>query len=290
MASRLSKLRARQLTARGARLLHADRAAAEASYRQAVELDPTSHVAWFDLGLLYKWTRRWERAFDCNLTAAELIGEKADEPAWWNLGIAATALRRWDVARRAWRAYGVTIPDGAGPIEGELGFSPVRLNPDDAGEVVWGHRIDPARIRLASIPFPESGHRWADIVLHDGAPSGYREHNGKRWSVFDELERWQPSDVPTVQASVSADTVADIDDLLASIEHAGHVAEDWTRNVRLLCKRCSEGHVHHEHTDAVLATGREHVIGIAGPLDAVTVIVTAWEQGTDRICRSLDLA
>src|SRR4051812_11306342 len=113
--------RALQLTAQAASVLEIDRAMAEKQYLEAVKLDPTVKEAWFDLGLICKWTRQWERAFEYNLRAAKLEGEKRGEPAWWNLGIAATALRRWDVARQAWTAYGIEIPDGVGPIEGNLG-------------------------------------------------------------------------------------------------------------------------------------------------------------------------
>lgn len=286
--SRLTRLRARFLSARGAAFLRRDLAAAEAAYSEAVRLDPGLHVAWFDLGLVHKWSRRWDEAFDCNLRAAELIGEKADEPAWWNLGIAATALGRWDVARRAWRAYGVAVPDGAGAIEGDFGMSPVRLNPDGEPEVVWGRRIDPARMRLSSIPLPGSGHRWADIVLHDGVPKGHREHDGRLYPVFDELARWQPSDVPTIQASVHAERPDDVDALVDALDQAGHVAEDWTRNTRLLCKQCCEGVVHADHNHVATLTGPEHLIGIAGPLDAVTSVVRDWEQEPGRTCHAID--
>jgi ribosomal protein S27AE len=281
--------RARRLTAKGASLLDTDRAAAAALYREAVELDPGLGEAWFDLGLVHKWSGEWEEAFDCNLRAAELIGERRDEPAWWNLGIAATALHRWDVARRAWRNYGVDIPDGVGPIEADLGHGPVRLNPDGDAEVVWGQRIDPARMRLTSIPFPASGHRWADVVLHDGAPNGYRTVDGQEWPVFDELLRWAPSDVPTVEAAVSADSDDDLDELIAMVVGAGHAAEDWTRNVRTLCRRCSEGSVHAEHAEEALASGREHWVGIAAPLAAATAVVSEWERVPGRRCHSIDI-
>jgi hypothetical protein len=42
----VARLRARQLTARGARRLKTDREAAEALYREAVGLDPGLHAAW----------------------------------------------------------------------------------------------------------------------------------------------------------------------------------------------------------------------------------------------------
>ena len=265
-----------------------DQAAAMACYREALTLDPGLDAAWFDLGLIHKRAGDWEQSFDCNLRAAEILGEKKGEPAWWNLGIAATALHRWDTARRAWRAYGVDVPDGDGPIDADFGFGPVRINPSGAGEVVWGQRIDPARIRLHSIPFPASGHRWDDIVLHDGVPNGYREWRGTKRPVFDELSRWGPSDVPTLQAAVSAGT-DDVEKLIIRFYENGHAAENWSRSVRMLCRRCSEGTVHAEHSDKALASGGEHLVGIAAPLPAAQAVVAAWERSPGRRCHSLDL-
>jgi hypothetical protein len=280
--------RARQIASRGAQLLSRDHDAAADRCREALEVDPECDIAWFNLALIHKWRAEWEPAFDCNLRAAELLGERREEPAWWNLGIAATALHRWDVARRAWRAYGLDLPDGEGPIEAHFGFGPVRLNPDGEAEVVWGHRIDPARVRVASIPFPRSGHRWADVVLHDGEPKGYRERDGQRWPVFDELVRWEPSDVPTVQVAVGADAAGDVDDLIDRIERAGHAAEDWTTNTRMLCAECSRGVAHQEHSDAALASGREHLLGVAGPIAEVTALVDAWAEAPGRHRHSVE--
>ena len=246
--------------------------------------------AWFDLGLIYKWERRWEEALDCNQRAAELVGPRKDEPAWWNLGIAATALRRWEVARSAWKAYGIDLPDAAGQIEGDFGLAPIRLNPDGDAEVVWAQRVDPARARLVSIPFPQSQHRWADVVLHDGAPSGYRVLNGSDRAVFDELERWQPSDVPTVETSVTAEGDGAVDELIAAVEAAGFAAEDWTRNVRVLCRRCSEGVVHAEHEAEVLDAGEVHFLGLAAPLRDVERIVEEWATGDGRACHFIEQA
>jgi tetratricopeptide (TPR) repeat protein len=303
-----ARKRAHGQVALGNTYLHKDRESAVQAYRRALALDPGSSLALYNLGLIHKWDGEWEQAFDCYLRAAELIGERESEPAWWNLGIAATALRRWDVARRAWRTYGLDIPDSeddALPIEADFGFTPVRLLPvgdgDNGGgggggggdkgggrrEVVWGQRIDPSRVRIDSIPFPESGHRWGDIVLHDGSPNGYREIGGRTLPVFDELVRWEPSDVPTVHASVSATDKADIESLLQQITDAGHAAEDWTRNVRTLCTSCSEGIVHTEHTDDALASGEQHFLGIAAPVAAATDLVTTWAKSPGRTLHTL---
>ena len=281
--------RAARLMHQGAELLDTDRRAAERCYRKAVSLDPELHEAWFDLGLIYKWRRDWVNAFECNLRAAELVGEVAEEPAWWNLGIAATALRRWEVARRAWRAYGVSLPEGSGPIEADLGTCPVRILPEAEAEVVWGRRVDPARVVLASVPFPSSGHRWGDYVLHDGSPNGERILEGRTYAVFDELERWQPSDVPTLEADVDVDDEDDVRALVEAVEAAGFVAEDWTANVQMLCRDCSEGTVH-GHDRARFDAGRQRVLGLAGSAEEITAIVERWAaEAAGRRCERLEV-
>jgi len=40
--------------------------------------------------------------------------------AWWNMGIAATALGRWRDARHAWQQCGVADPGGSDPPVYEL--------------------------------------------------------------------------------------------------------------------------------------------------------------------------
>jgi hypothetical protein len=256
---------------------------------EAVGLDPSVHEAWFDLGLLHKWSGAWDDALRCNLRAAELVGERADEPAWWNLGIAATALRDWDVARRAWRVYGLTVPDGEGPIAGDYGLAAVRINPHSDPEVVWGRRVDPARLRIESVPLPGSGHRWGDIVLHDGEPVSTREVRGVRHLVFNELERWEASGVPTVAATVSSDLPAAISDLLDALEEAGLTAEDWTTNTAMVCAACSTRH--EESPPPVPVSGRhEHAIGIAAPIESVRTVVAAWERSHGGRCHELTTA
>ena len=77
-------------------------------YRKAAVADPTWAVALFNVGLIFKQRHRWKESLQYNRRATEVDPEY--EPAWWNLGIAATALRRWQVARSAWRSFGIDIP------------------------------------------------------------------------------------------------------------------------------------------------------------------------------------
>src|SRR5687768_3558739 len=91
---------------------------AEREFVKAAELAPSWSVPWYNLGLVYKRQRRWQKALECNQRATKL--DPADQAAWWNLGIAATAVGNWSEARRAWRAYGVDLPPGDTPPEMEL--------------------------------------------------------------------------------------------------------------------------------------------------------------------------
>ncbi len=104
------RVKARHLGRRATPLLRRDPTAAKSLLAEATRLDPAFLAGWFDLGLLHKWSGSWEDALACNLRATELVGERADEPAWWNLGIAATALRRWDSPGRRGRPTGSTSP------------------------------------------------------------------------------------------------------------------------------------------------------------------------------------
>ena len=78
-------------------------------YECACRLAPDWSVPFYNLGLIHKYLGAWELSLTQNERAVKL--DAGNEAAWWNLGIAATALGRWDVARFAWRGYGMEVPD-----------------------------------------------------------------------------------------------------------------------------------------------------------------------------------
>ncbi|MFI7244154.1 tetratricopeptide repeat protein [Streptomyces qinglanensis] len=215
---------------------------------RAADLEPWLSESWFNLALLYKFRHDWEQARTAGLRAVALLDRESGAPDWWNVGIAATALQDWPLARRAWQAYGLHVP---GPSHGaaaaeeptgmQLGSAAVRLSPEGEAEVVWGRRIDPARMEIQSIPLPSSGRRWGEVVLHDGVPHGERTTAaGPSYPVFDEIELWAPSPVPTWVVLLEAATESDRDALERLAADAGFAAEDWSSSVRLLCRACSE--------------------------------------------------
>jgi tetratricopeptide (TPR) repeat protein len=247
-------------------------------YQEASALDPAWAVPLYNLGLLFKNERRWEESLEYNRRATAV--DPSNKAGWWNLGIAATALGRWDVARAAWRGFGVDVPDGEGPVDLPCGFGPIRLNPDGDAEVVWAHRIDPARAVLASIPFPESGHRWGDVVLNDGAPVGYRRYEGKEYPVLNALALLEQSPFETYVARVRLPgRQEDVARLTEAASQAGGSAEDWSTSVRLICRACSEGRPHTSHDNAAAPPKGAHLIAIAArDRQHAAKVLSDWES------------
>lgn len=252
-------------------------------FQQAAATDPKWASPLYNLGLLYKRQRSWQQSLEFNQRATKI--DRSNQGAWWNLGIAATALRNWDAARAAWRGFGIELPPGDGPIDLPCGFGPIRLNPDGDGEVVWAYRLDPARAELANIPFPESKFRWRDVVLNDGAPTGYRKYKGQDVPVFDALELFERSPFDTFVADVAMPPEHEHIVRLAEVAAAKEgCAEDWSTSVRILCKACSEGRPHAEHDTSAAPAPGVHIIGIAArSREHASDILHAWEQDVEAI-------
>lgn len=251
------------------------------AYSKAIELDPGKSESFYNIGLICKYQGEWEKSLEFNAKAYDLDPE--DEAARWNLAIAATALHKWDIARRAWKDNGIDIEGDSGPINMNFGRTPIRLNPGDSGEVVWATRIDPVRARIDSIPYKESGFKHGDVVLHDGAAVGYREAGEMEYPVFNVLELFESSSFRTVIASViitNDDELKVLDDMFSQSKHD---FEDWSTNIRTICRQCSEGKPH-EHHDEALAEDwvGERTLGIAVADDEpVMQIFEEWQKLTN---------
>jgi tetratricopeptide (TPR) repeat protein len=256
-----------------------------AMYRRVLELDPDRPSTLYNIGLIHKYRGEWHASREFNQRSVNLRPD--DDAANWNLAIAATALRDWATARAVWRRLGILTKDGTGPIEGNFGMTPVRLDPDGDGEVVWGDRIDPVRVKLSNVPYPASGFRYGDIVLHDGAAVGTREIDGQEYPVFNVLELFEASTWSTYEAEVHAPSETDAADLAEALEKAHVVNEDWTESVRILCRQCSEGNVHEQHDHELDDEWTDrHVFGLAitDPTQAERIIAQ-WATGKRRLIK-----
>jgi tetratricopeptide (TPR) repeat protein len=259
-----------------------------ALYHQALSLDPDRPATLYNIGLIHKYRGDWSASREFNQRSVSLRPD--DEASNWNLAIAATALCDWSTARSCWRRLGIEVGDDEGPIEVDFGLTPVRLNPDADAEVVWSRRIDLVRARITNIPYPGSGFRFGDVVLHDGAAVGSRVWQEREYPVFNVLELHSPSVWTTYELILECRGAEHIEELTQLLDAEGCKAEDWGSSVRILCKACSEGRPHEHHDEDLVVKGWENrrTLGLActDPLAAQRAI-SRW-VGPGRRVISLD--
>jgi PAS domain-containing protein len=267
---------------------------------EMTEAAPASFSSWFEAGLYAKARRDWGRCLAWNARALELSGEaEAEEfggsnPAAWNLGIAATALGDWATARRAWTAYGIRgLGDEAGPIDDDFGMAPIRLNPDRPSlalevtpaygdtEIIWCWRRSPAHGAVASVPLPESGHRFRDVLLHDGEPKGSRRDGDREVSVFDEIARLSESDFPTWQAQVAGASPEDVEAVGDFFGERGLGADNWS-GINIMCSDCSHGSPSDDHHHEKPSDGTV-ILGLAGHEDDVAQCLESWQAARPEV-------
>lgn len=236
--------------------------------------EEASGVWWYDAALAHKFLRNWAKAYELGREAAARAPRGTGDPAYWNLGIAATIQRDWTVARDAWTGFGIELPDGEGPIEAAFGPACVRLDTDGTREVVWIQRLCPTRGKVVNVPVT-GGRRYGEIVVHDGEPKGQRIFGGVEVPVFDELLLFEPSELPTLEVTVAA---ADVDDLKALLTlFTDHdLGAEPASGVRTLCACCSEGT--HEQQDT-MASGAQQV-SLAAPEDEARRLLDRWAGET----------
>ncbi|NUP50212.1 MAG: tetratricopeptide repeat protein [Catenulispora sp.] len=275
--TRLSREEAVALLERGEAAAEAhDWALAAACYEEFLAVYPDtefSPVLWFDAALYHKFLRNWDKAYEIGKQAAARAGDAEGEPAFWNLGIAATMVRDWATARRAWAQFGIALKPGEGEIDDGFGMACVRLDPEGDAEVVWVRRICPTRGRVLSVPFTDR--RFGEIVVHDGAPNGERLVGEHSYPVFDELALWQASDTATWRAQVTAPEEADMEALSEAFT-ARDLAMEPVDSIKFHCQCCSEGSIDVERT---AVSGARDVLLAAPDEGAARGVLDEWAAG-----------
>ncbi len=262
-------------------------------FGELVEQTPEISHLHYMRGLAHKYLRDWHASLRDNLQS-EQRRDAFDEATAWNAAIAATGAGDWVEARRQWNRCGITLPEGEGPIEGNFGVACVRLAPWSDAEVVYMTRIDPVRARIDNAPLPESGFRFGDIVLHDGASTGHRTYGGQDVPVFNAMQRLQRSDMATFTVFVHCDSADDIAALEAMTLPGIGMVEDWTANIRRLCRRCSYGTPHQHDSEATPADDgtwkRERDLGVAAQgRAAVEKLLATWTAaGPGRVLEAIE--
>jgi hypothetical protein len=234
-------------------------------------------IAAYNLGLKAKYDGDWHESLRQNQRADKL--RPGDEATIWNLGIAATALSEWGEARRAWRAYGMEVNDGPGEVLWSEFKACVRANPNGAADVVWGMRIDPARIRIENVPLPASERRFGDILINDGAEEGTRISDGREYSVFDELGLWKASPYSTFEVELVLPNNSAMGSLESQCRENGLWVEDWG-TIRILCEACSRG-TPGEHVCSNEPTGQQKYGFAAKSESELRRVLNTWIETED---------
>jgi tetratricopeptide (TPR) repeat protein len=254
------------------------RALARILYRSAATCVPSWSSPWYNLGLQAKYLSDWQESLSFNERAAAL--DPDDEASWWNLGIAATALKDWEKARRAWRACGIELEEGNAEVRTPPVTACVRLDPKGSGEVVWGTRIDPARIQIRNVPLPNSNHHYCDILLNDGAAEGTRMSGEFEYPVFNELAVWKSSSYSTFQSALAM-TDSEAEHQLTQLCAENDVGfEDWT-TVRIICAACSRTSLKQHSCSANEMQECQRKYGFAATSRETLVdILRSWTEGS----------
>lgn len=229
-----------------------DLAEARERFESLLALAPDNPGHHYMLGLVCKYLRQWPASLHHNLRALALYAqEDADqlEAPRWNAAIAATALGDWAEARRQWAGCGIDIPGSDGPIDTNFGVASLRLEAWGHGETVFARRIDPVRAQLINVPLPDSGYRYGDIVLHDGASTGQRRFHQSMVPVLNALQRMEVSEYPTFAMFVNCPQRTDLDALIEARVPGIAFVEDWTESIAHDCLRRGHGAPHRHDND-----------------------------------------
>jgi hypothetical protein len=230
----------------------------------------------YNLGLIYKYRLEWNKSYYHNQRAVDLDAENM--AAKWNLGIAATMLADWKLARQCWNTFGMNYELIDEDTAANIGETCVRIG---GAETVWAIRICPARAMIKNIPFPESEHRFKDVVLNDGAPNGYRMSNGKEYPVLDEIQHLSCSDYQTYRIRCQEISDTQYKDLQQRCWAVDIAIENWSTEIRFLCKQCSEGKPHEVHDHELKNPVADNKIAFATTSQhSLIAVLEAWCEAT----------
>ncbi len=207
-------------------------------YKKLVRLAPDWSLPYHFLSLFYRQRNEWKPSFHYSQKAIEANPE--DKTAWHILATSATALRRWQTARKAWNELGFEFRKTDKILNLDLGLIPICINPRTKPEIVWARQIDPARAQIESIPQPSSERRYKEIVLIDNQPIAHRNLRGKRVPIYEELETVRLSSYNTyaVILETGAKNYVDILDKLCQDAEIGF--DNWSKATRQFWLRNEE--------------------------------------------------
>ncbi len=220
------------------------------------------------LGDIYKYRQEWKPALYYNKKAVSL--DAGNQSAWWNVGIAATALKKGRLARNVWAKFGFSTD------EPSLKPASVRLFYRGKFEILCVSCLGPARGIIRSVPSPESGRRYGDIVLMDGVVQGFHSSDAHRLSVYEELGLLRHSHYRTFSCVLQSAGKKDVEILEQLCREDNLGFEVWDNASRTLSSQyfgaAPEYYVHHFEPQSEL------LVAVAAPdQEAAQRVLDAWK-------------
>ncbi|MEM1215149.1 MAG: tetratricopeptide repeat protein [Bacteroidota bacterium] len=161
-------------------------------YKRIVKLVPEWMPPYLALGRQYHQRHEWKPCYHYFKKTVALAPDERE--AWWGLGMAATALKKWRVARSVWSKFGM----------GKISPQPegLRLTYNGQFEILWMRPESPAHGRILSIPHPDSGFHYGDLVMYERKPIGHHIVDQRRVPVYAEFGHFKRSPYQTFSCLV----------------------------------------------------------------------------------------
>ncbi|MEM8523439.1 MAG: hypothetical protein AAGG68_02290 [Bacteroidota bacterium] len=175
-------------------------------YRAAIKIAPEHCFPYQQLSKIYRQRREWKPTLYYSQQAIER--KTKEQIVWNNLATAATALEKWKLARTALEKVAAPIPaHSSQPI-------PIRIHTrTKRSEIVWALPQQQLCAKIISIPSPESGRHYGEIVLYDCNSREKQIVGDRPYRVFPEIERFKKSFYRTFSVLIHTDHITSIQKL-----------------------------------------------------------------------------
>lgn len=238
---------------------------AREAYEALRDAAPEKSSGWYNLGLVHKQRGRFAEGVAVN-RRARALGDSS-EAVLWNLGICATGAGDGEAALEAWRALGLQVELGEDglPFMPRLGQVQVRLSTVGVAgwegtspeyEHVWIERLSPCHGRVLSPTSGELSAEYGDLVLHDGAPIGYREWSGRRIPRFPQLAVLRKGTDRIFRFAALQEEQGQVSALAEHLPE-GCVVYPHTERLEVICRDCVRGRGRHAHRAEEMRTHRQ---------------------------------
>lgn len=218
------------------------------------------------LGAIYSARKEWKPALYYNKKAIALAVDNKE--AWWNVGIAATALRKTRLAKRVWQKFGVSNTTSY-PISVKIAYQ-------DKFEVLGARRIDAARAIIQSIPHPISGRKFQDILLIGNTVKGHHICGYQKLPIYDELDLLKRSTYSTFSCLLHDIVPKDIDVLQHLCINARLGFEVWGNASRSLSPSVHSGLLP-EYYSSPINPQKELLVAIAAKQQGQAIeVLESW--------------